>query len=184
MTECSHLSDYGKWLCGNCHPVLILFVSNFSFTMLALPWIASVPYCPAMSSHGVQQCPTVVLVCYRFSRFRCLKISQIIWTTDYLVFSVQFCPDRVRGVQHCLAVFSSIQHRPAVFRCLVVPSCSTVSVSVQLRPDSTKCSTLFDIVQQCPTASSSVQQCTRPSPCVFWLHLSFSQWTYILLLSS
>ena len=87
---------------------------------------------------------------------------------------VQICPDCVRGVQHCLAVFSSIQHRPAVFRCLVVPSCSTVSVSVQLRPDSTKCSTLFDIVQQCPTASSSVQQCTRPSPCVFWLPLSFS----------
>ena len=159
-------------------------MSNFSFTMLALTWIASVPYCPAMSSRGVQQCPTVVLVCYRFSRFRCLKISQIIWTTDYLVFSVQFCPDCVRGVQHCLAVFSSIQHRPAVFRSLVVPSCSTVSVRVQLRPNSTKCSTLFDIVQKCPTASSSVQQCTRPSPCVFWLHLSFSQWTYILLLSS
>ena len=75
-----------KRLCGNCNPVLILLVSNFSFTMLALTWISSVPYCPAMSSHGVQQCPTVVLVCYRFSRFRCLKISQIIWTTDYLVF--------------------------------------------------------------------------------------------------
>ena len=104
--------------------------------------------------------------------------------------SVQFCPDRVRGVQHCPAVFNSIPHRPAVFRCLVVPSCSTVSVSVQLRPDSPKCSTLFDIFQQCPTAFSSVQQCTRTchaySGCtwVFLSGLTYSCWVPSHLVSS
>ena len=134
--------------------------------------------CPSVPM-SVQPYPNCFHQCSALS-IRCPAVPSCV----KMSVSVQFCPDRVRGVQHCPAVFSSIQHRPAVFRCLVVPSCSTVSVSVQLRPDSTKCSTLFDIVQQCPTASSSVQQCTRPLPCVFWLHLSFSQWTYILLLSS
>ena len=49
LTECSHLSDYGKWLCGDCNPVLILLVLNFPFTMLALAWIASI----IMKSHIV-----------------------------------------------------------------------------------------------------------------------------------
>ena len=71
--------------------------------------------------------------------------------------SVQFCPDRVRGVQHCPAVFSSIQHRPAVFRCLVVPSC------VQQCPWVFNCVRTVRSVQPCLILFSSVQ----PRPAVF-----------------
>ena len=71
--------------------------------------------------------------------------------------SVQFCPDRVRGVQHCLAVFSSIQHRPAVFCCFngaqlfnSVRECSTASGM----------SEVFNLVRYCSAVSNRVQQCS------------------------
>ena len=104
--------------------------------------------------------------------------------------SVQFCPDRVRGVQHCPAVFSSIQHRPAVFRCLVVPSCSTVSVGVQLRPDSPSvqpCLILFSSVQPRSVVFNSVPElCHAYSGCtwVFLSGLTYSCWVPSHLVSS
>ena len=129
----------------------------------------TVSYSVLTVSTSVQQCSALSI---RYPAVpSCVQVSV----------SVQHCPDRVHGVQHCPAVFSSIQQRPAVFRCLVVPSCvQTVSVSVQLRPNSPKCSTLFNIVQQCPPASSSVQQCIRTFAMRILVALEF----YILLLSS
>ena len=142
------------------------FPNNLDHRLFSIQQCLSIRQCLALSI----LCPTVPVSVQPYP-----KLCPLVFGTVHrcpagpscvkVFVRVQFCPDRVRGVQHCPAVFSSIQHRPAVFRCLVVPSCSTVSVGVQLRPDRLKCSTLFDIVQQCPTASSSVQQCTRPSPC-------------------
>ena len=108
------------------------FPNNLDHRLFSIQQCLSIRQCLALSilcpavPMSVQPYPNCFHLCSALSIRcpagpSCVKVSV----------SVQFCPDRVRGVQHCLAVFSSIQHRPAVFRSLVVPSCSTVSVGVQ-----------------------------------------------------
>ena len=106
------------------------FPNNLDHRLFSIQQCLSIRQCLALSvlcpavPMSVQPYPNCFHLCSALS-IRCPAVPSCVKVSV----SVQFCPDRVRGVQHCLAVFSSIQHRPAVFCCLVVPSCSTVSNS-------------------------------------------------------